>query len=443
MKMTTQVFHTVSLLFSGRGSNFLPPGRSGRTLTLGLALALGGSSAFAFDAMLTDDTTLTINGRTPPTAGALATLSVDATHTALLKFDLNYLPPGLGTNQIYAATLKVFVNKVSHAGAIRLQSISGSWSEEQTPSVTLTPLPGSANITTSTKNTYVWFDVTALVRNWITGSGNYGLAIAADPGQPGVKLALDSKESIAGGHSATLTIDLGGPGLAGMTGTISSSQISANAVCTSHIADGAVTTPKVADGAVTAAKLAANAVGTAQIADRSLTTAKLADSQVTKTTLSLDVASSLVPPGAILPFAGPTNNIPQGWLLCDGAPLSRAQYSGLFNVIQVAWGTGDQVSTFNLPDLRGLFLRGVDLGAGRDPDVGSRIGGPDVGSYQLDMFLAHSHAFHTAGQWTPGRTWSGESGSPSSAYVKDGSTDLTGGSETRPVNVYVNYIIKY
>lgn len=95
------------------------------------------------------------------------------------------------------------------------------------------------------------------------------------------------------------------------------------------------------------------------------------------------------PAGMIVPFAGDTNKIPQGWILCDGREISRTAYSDLLDAIGIAWGPGNGVSTFNVPDLRGAFLRGVDLGAGRDPDAASRYAlhptgnsGDNVASYQ-------------------------------------------------------------
>lgn len=61
--------------------------------------------------------------------------------------------------------------------------------------------------------------------------------------------------------------------------------------------------------------------------------------------------------GFIKPYAG--TSIPTGYLLCNGAAISRAQYPELFAAIGTTWGAGDGSSTFNVPDLRGYFLRGV------------------------------------------------------------------------------------
>lgn len=64
--------------------------------------------------------------------------------------------------------------------------------------------------------------------------------------------------------------------------------------------------------------------------------------------------------------------IPTGWLECNGAAISRATYGTLFAVIGTNYGAGDGATTFNLPDLRGEFLRGADRGRG--VDAGRAIG---------------------------------------------------------------------
>lgn len=62
--------------------------------------------------------------------------------------------------------------------------------------------------------------------------------------------------------------------------------------------------------------------------------------------------------GMIQIFAGPT--APEGWLLCNGAAVSRATYADLFGVIGTNYGVGNANTTFNLPDLRGRFPLGKD-----------------------------------------------------------------------------------
>ena len=80
-------------------------------------------------------------------------------------------------------------------------------------------------------------------------------------------------------------------------------------------------------------------------------------------TEKLDV--EIPPVGSVIAFAGPLANVQPNYLLCDGQSLPRVGiYKPLFDVIGTSWG-GDALNNFNLPDLMGLFLRGVDGGVGR------------------------------------------------------------------------------
>lgn len=65
-----------------------------------------------------------------------------------------------------------------------------------------------------------------------------------------------------------------------------------------------------------------------------------------------------VPTGVIVPFSG--SAAPTGWLLAAGQAVSRATYSALFAVVGVTYGSGDGTTTFNLPDLRGRVVVGLD-----------------------------------------------------------------------------------
>lgn len=166
-----------------------------------------------------------------------------------------------------------------------------------------------------------------------------------------------------------------------------------------------------------------------------------------------DQTGFVMPVGTITAYSG--RNIPEGWLLCDGRPISRTTYSDLFIAVDTSWGRGDGLSTFNLPDLRGVFLRGVDDSptegsSNRDPDKSTRMvsnsggnAGIAVGSIQNDDFQSHSHSISWAAHYV---------GPPNGQFKISGGTDYTfsqniissrGGHETRPKNVYVYYIVKY
>jgi len=161
-------------------------------------------------------------------------------------------------------------------------------------------------------------------------------------------------------------------------------------------------------------------------------------------------ADATAPVGAVVAYAGASP--PAGWLLCDGSAVDRTAYAALFAAIGSAWGGGDGSTTFNLPDMRGRFLRGTNHATGRDPDAGSRLAsapggntGDNVGSLQNDQLRSHNHAYTT--MWQDSGIVSGhmQGGSSTSYTIWNYSfgTLFTGGSETRPLNVGVNYIIKY
>jgi microcystin-dependent protein len=164
--------------------------------------------------------------------------------------------------------------------------------------------------------------------------------------------------------------------------------------------------------------------------------------------------SASVPPGTVIAFAGAS--LPAGWLVCDGSAVSRTQYANLFSAIAVAHGGGDGVNTFNLPDLRGRFVRGVDGNAGHDPDNASRLApqagnsagtgnaGDVVGSVQDGAFASHTHGYGVFGitQSTTGNDYAISGGALQYFTTGTSQTGAAGGSETRPVNVYMQYIIK-
>lgn len=90
----------------------------------------------------------------------------------------------------------------------------------------------------------------------------------------------------------------------------------------------------------------------------------------------------LIPPGMMAEFGNPV--APSGWYECNGNPVSRTTDAPLYAAIGTAWGNGDGVTTFNLPDRRGVFSRGWDHGRGID--VGRLFA-----SSQSDSFASHTH----------------------------------------------------
>jgi len=182
--------------------------------------------------------------------------------------------------------------------------------------------------------------------------------------------------------------------------------------------------------------------------------------------LLVSLLSANAQTGTIVAFAGPKSKVPTGWVVCDGTLYDKSnhKYTALFNAIGVSWG-GDGVNKFAVPDLRGLFLRGVnDNATNGDPDAATRTSSrPDlnsagndrnaVGSKQPDQYVSHTHA---ASASVDRRNITGTNGT----HDVDGGGDKwnadpgvgsisvsvtiapSGGSETRPKNAYVYYIIK-
>ena len=81
-----------------------------------------------------------------------------------------------------------------------------------------------------------------------------------------------------------------------------------------------------------------------------------------------NLALTLVPTGAMFPFAG--TSAPSGYLFCNGQQVSRTKYSRLFNVIGTLYGNGNGTDTFNLPDYRNRVLQGSADSTPRSKDAG-------------------------------------------------------------------------
>ena len=103
---------------------------------------------------------------------------------------------------------------------------------------------------------------------------------------------------------------------------------------------------------------------------------------------NVSLGDSGTPAGAVIPYAGTT--APSGWLLCDGAAISRTTYSSLYTSIGTNHGAGDGVATFNIPDLRQRFILGKSI-SGIGAILGT-IGGTIDHSHTLP---AHYHAMGT------------------------------------------------
>ncbi len=145
--------------------------------------------------------------------------------------------------------------------------------------------------------------------------------------------------------------------------------------------------------------------------------------------------------GLVIWFGG--NTSPAGYLLCDGRAVSRDDYADLFNVIGTTYGPGDESTTFDLPDLRGEFIRGWD-----GEDEGARDVDTDriFGSWQNHAFQNHTHTFtyiESGVDDSPDTSWKFDSFDAASEGTKWRNTTAVGGNETRPRNIALLPCIKY
>lgn len=178
---------------------------------------------------------------------------------------------------------------------------------------------------------------------------------------------------------------------------------------------------------------------------------------------SQSIALLQLPSGMLIDFAGTVE--PQGWLMCDGRAVSRSVYSSLFASISTSYGAGDGSSTFNLPDFRGRFSRYND-NMGTAQGAASRDTGRVHGSEQAQATarnglgvsigntdLSHIHNIGTGASATAsGSSFTtpnfdgvasvrGSQGASVNMNHNHGVT-WSGDSETRPINLACNKLIK-
>ena len=139
--------------------------------------------------------------------------------------------------------------------------------------------------------------------------------------------------------------------------------------------------------------------------------------------------ASGVPVGTILAHAA--NTPPTGFLECNGSNISRSTYATLFSAISTTFGVGDGSSTFALPDLRGQFIRGW-------ANTGSTDASRVFGSTQTDQNKNHTHTTDSTSLTGGIRKISegfGAGGSATGVFTKtaDGNNTITGSSSTSPV----------
>lgn len=177
-----------------------------------------------------------------------------------------------------------------------------------------------------------------------------------------------------------------------------------------------------------------------------------------------------VPVGTVVPFMGkvqgeegkefytPVEQL--GWMVCDGRELKAEDYPELYMALGNLYG-GEAGRTFNIPDLRGQFLRGVGSGGPNTPTPGSEENRQKptssdsysgVGSFQKDALLEHCHQYPSLKGAAPSDAGTDGAIPPATeAYTSTSLFDAQHQSlgkkestnETRPTNIAVYFIIKF
>ena len=240
--------------------------------------------------------------------------------------------------------------------------------------------------------------------------------------------AKDSEKLMGADWSAILANGSTDP----RTGYISGARLANKGIATAKLADKGVTTEKIKDGNVTSVKIANDAILPAHLS----------------AAVRNDLASAFLPPGVIMPYAGPTSKIPSGWLLCDGRTVSSATYPLLFAAIGTTWGAGTAVegstaTNFKLPDFRNRTLWGANqkaLGtyvAAGLPNITGAIGFRGQASSWYSGCV-YGRTDLAGGTWDTTSTYAG------TAFIDASrSSNIYGNSTTvQPPAAAVNFIIK-
>jgi microcystin-dependent protein len=105
-------------------------------------------------------------------------------------------------------------------------------------------------------------------------------------------------------------------------------------------------------------------------------------------------ATGGLPLGSIVPYS--RSDLPDGWLLCNGAQLNRFTYADLFAIIGTTYGPGNGFTTFNLPDLRGRTIINQGQGAGLTNRTIAATGGAETHTLTVSEIPSHNHTGTTS-----------------------------------------------
>ena len=353
-----------------------------------------------------------------------------------------------------------FSTAINYGGVTLTNSVTGTGSMVLSASPTLTgtlaAAAGTFSSTLGVTGALTYGGVT--LTNSVTGTGS--MVLSANPTFTGTLTATaGSFSSTLSAASLSLTTDLpiteGGTGASTAAdartnlglGTISTQAASAVAITGGSITG--ITDLTVADGG-TGASTAADArtnLGLSTMATQAASAVAITGGTSAGVTIT---GGSLT--GVVVPFAGST--APTGSLLCFGQAVNRTTYAALFAIIATAYGIGDGSTTFNVPDLRGRSIAGVDnmggTAAGRITAAGSGITGTTLGAsggtetHTLITAEMPAHTHSVPAQITSGNDIGGGGAYLAAGLLNNGTSTSTGGGgahqNTQPT-MMINYII--
>lgn len=143
-----------------------------------------------------------------------------------------------------------------------------------------------------------------------------------------------------------------------------------------------------------------------------------------------EIANIIIPTGSVLAFSG--SSAPTNFLLCDGSAVSRSTYAALFSLVGTTYGVGDGSTTFNVPNLKGRTIIGVDSGAAvltAAPTRGTALG-EEKHTLITGELPVHTHTINDTGH-THTVSGTNNGGAPPANVVSSGirgDSVITGGS---------------
>jgi len=222
--------------------------------------------------------------------------------------------------------------------------------------------------------------------SWVAKTDTYAINISGNASTATSATSATTASNISGGsaygipyQSATSTTAILATGTAGQL-------LQTNGNSAPTWVNPSALTVSSASSSTTAGSLAGGGLGYIPYQSSANSTAMLAPGVSGQVLRSNGVAApswvDLIPTGLVIYY--PVSTIPAGFLKCNGAAISRTTYSALFSILGTTYGAGNGSTTFNIPDLRGEFIRGWDDARGVDANR-------TIGTFQGSSLARHDH----------------------------------------------------